>query len=206
MHETIIFLKDYINQKYKLTIHPIHPKTPISKNKTKKITLRHFYNFLSNVKIRDGIRDVEFDFDLSGLRGQILLFFQDDFDELYYIQWLPDSFLKISDEYLLRLFENNLPWSGTYIESSNLIPCQSKNSLDPLDLVLLNKYLRFISQSAREYWENQVLPFVKLHQSVFLAWEELFSGISNPVSFSYQSTNPDAPDTHKKCLLTTSRF
>ncbi len=206
VNETINFLKDYINQKYGLVIHPTHSKTPITTNKTKKITLRHFYNYLSVVKIRNGIRDDELDFDLSGLRGQILLFFQDDTNEVYFIQWTRDSFLQIPDEYLLRLMENDLPWSGTYIESSNILPIQSAHSLELLDLVLLNKYIKMLSQPARDYWKNQVLPLVEFHQNVFLAWEKLFSGNKHPLYFSYRMNNIDGSEVSTKCFLSPAGF
>ena len=62
--EVIYFVKKYMQQKFRVTIQE-NPKQTPAVQRTKQITIRHFYNYLSLVKIRKGVRDLEFNFDLS---------------------------------------------------------------------------------------------------------------------------------------------
>lgn len=179
------FLKKYFRQKYGRAIKPVHKIPSAAKADTKKIDLRHFFNYLSVVEIREGIQDADFDYDLSGLRGQILLFLQDGESELYFIQWTHESFLRISDQYRFILKNNDLPWSGTFIESYNILPVSSAKTLEPIDLVLASKYLKTLPNKHLNFWEKEIIPLLAVYPSIFSIWEQLFSGIQNPIQLTY---------------------
>ncbi|MAT44571.1 MAG: hypothetical protein CL609_19735 [Anaerolineaceae bacterium] len=201
--EVIYFVKKYMQQKFGVTIQE-NPKQTPAVQRTKQITIHHFYNYLSLVKIRKGVRDLEFNFDLSELKGQILLFFQNEDEELYYIKWTRESFLKLPENYLLQLKDNELPWSGTFIESSNLLPIELTYPIESLDLILVDKYLPTLSESARTFWENQLLPLIKKHQNVLLAWENHFSCINSPQRLSYRMENSEEKEIEYSITCTLS--
>jgi hypothetical protein len=201
IEEIIAFLKTYISHKYGLNIQ-FTPSKPIGgEQKTKKITLRHFYNYDSLVKIRKGIRDIEFNVELGGLQGRILMFFQDENQELYFIQWTRDSFLKLPEAYLSQLRENKLPWSGTYIESSDLMPVKIFHSTESLEPDLITKYVTTLSEPMRRVWENEILPKNQLNQDVFYVWETLFAGINQPIQLTYRLSNPEETTCSTTCVL-----
>ncbi len=202
INKTVDFVNTAIHHTYNLLLIPIQ-KIPADTHQTiKKIDLRHFYHFLSTVEIRAGVYDTEFDVDLGGLQGQLLLFFQDDQSELYYIQWTNASFLQIPPSYLIRLLENQLPWSGTFIEYENILPATTSQPLESLDAALLRHYLRTLSEQDLRFWKENILPRLNTNSSVFSAWEQIFSGYTQPLSITYQPTDCNQNKTNTALILT----